>query len=264
MPDMATRHNWTATIAGLCLLPCLVFAQNKDEITAVPNRPTVSTTAETVQPGVFEFEYGFESGRSHQNVNGLLKFGVSSNLELRFGNDPIERDSGIAGVGDSSAGFKYRFLDQHPRSPSVSLLYAATLPTADTGLGAGTYGHFVAALISKDFAKHHLDLNEGVQFLGRGGASGFDHNYFSALAYSHPILRDWGWTGELSGSSRTNRTAPATMNLLGALTRNISSRLVLDGGVSYAAFGNLPRVTLLGGVTYSVADLYAFHRRATR
>src|SRR5258705_11514628 len=76
-------------------------------IAAVPNRRSFSTTAESVQSGVFEVEYGFELGDSHQNINGLLKFGVTKNLQLRFGNNPIERDSGVAGRGDSGAGFKY-------------------------------------------------------------------------------------------------------------------------------------------------------------
>src|SRR5262245_808768 len=41
-----------------------------DQISAVPNRPTFSTTAESVQPGVFEVEYGFELADGHQNING--------------------------------------------------------------------------------------------------------------------------------------------------------------------------------------------------
>ena len=64
-----------------------------DTLVAVPNRPTFATTAETVQRGVFEIEYGLEAASGHQNINGLLKFGALKNLELRFANDPIERVS---------------------------------------------------------------------------------------------------------------------------------------------------------------------------
>ena len=63
---------------------------------AVPNRPTFSTTAEAVQKGVFEIEFGLEAADGHQDFNGLLKFGLLENLELRFGNNPILRDSGVA------------------------------------------------------------------------------------------------------------------------------------------------------------------------
>ena len=231
----------------------------QDEITAVPNRPTFASTAETVQRGVFEVEYGFELASAHQNINGLLKWGMSKDLELWFLNIPIERDSGVAGRGDSGAGFKYRMRSQSKKSPTTSILYVATLPTATAELGSGALGHSVQLLLSKDFGKHHFDANEGVQFVGRPGAGGFDRNYFTALSYSRPIAGKWGWTGELAGYSWTNANNPATMIVLGAGTYNMSSRLVLDGGVYLAVYGSLPRVTLFSGVTYSVADLYHLH-----
>ena len=227
-----------------------------DEITAVPNRPTFASTAETVQRGVFEVEYGFELANAHQNLNGLLKWGVFKNLELWFLNVPIERDSGIAGRGDCGAGFKYRMVSQSKKRPTTSILYVATLPTATAELGTGALGHSVQLLLSKDFGKHHFDANEGVQFVGRQGTGGFDRNYFTALSYSHPIAGKWGWTGELAGFSRTNVNNPATMTLLGAGTYNVSSRLVLDGGAYLSIYGSLPRITFFSGVTYSVADLY--------
>lgn len=237
-----------------------------DEITAVPNRPTFASTAESVQRGVFELEYGFEATNGHQNINGLLKWGMFKNVELWFLNIPIERDTGVTGRGDSGAGFKYRMISQSKIAPSTAILYVATLPTATAELGAGAIGHSVQLLLSKDFGKHHFDANEGVQFVGRPGASGFDRNYFTALSYSHPIAGKWGWTGELAGFSWTNASTPATMTLLGAGTYNLSSRLVLDGGAYLAVYGNLPRVTFFSGVTYSVADLYHLHssRRTTK
>jgi hypothetical protein len=228
-------------------------------ITAVPNRPTLATTAEAVQRGVFEIEYGFEAAKGHQDINGLLKWGVFKNLELWFLNNPIQRDAGIAGRGDSGAGFKYRIVSHAKALPTISILYVATVPTATAGLGAGAMGHTVEILLSKDFGKHHFDLNFGPQFLGRPGASGFDRNYFSALSYSYPITKKWGYTGEVAGFSRANPATPATMTLLNAVTYNVSPRLVLDCGVFIAVYGQLPRANFVGGVTYSVADLYHLH-----
>ncbi|HVS87646.1 MAG TPA: hypothetical protein VHF01_05445 [Candidatus Acidoferrum sp.] len=232
---------------------------NQEEITAVPNRPTLATMAETVQHGVFEIEYGFEAAKAHQNINGLLKWGMFKNLELWFLNNPIQRDAGIAGMGDSGAGFKYRIVSQAKALPTISILYFATLPTAIAGLGAGAVGHSVQILLSKDFGKHHFDFNYGPQFLGRPGASGFDRNYFSALSYSYALTKKWGYTGEVAGFSRANPTTPATMTLLNAATYNVSPRLVLDCGVFVAVYGHLPRVNFIGGVTYSIADLYHLH-----
>jgi hypothetical protein len=233
--------------------------QTPDEITAVPNRPTFATTAEVVQLGVFEIEYGFEAAHRHQNINGLLKWGAVKNLELWFLNIPIERDASTAGLGDSGAGFKYKLFPQLKTRPTVAVLYVATLPTARPELGAGAMAHLVQILVSKDFGKHHFDFNEGVQFVGRPQLSGFDRRYFSALSYSRPLSGKWGYTGEVAGFSRQNATTPATMTLLNAATYNVSSRLVLDGGAYLAAYGPLPRFTVFAGVTYSVANLYHLH-----
>src|SRR5207248_2193005 len=232
----------------------------QDEILAVPNRPTFASTAEMVQLGVFEVEYGFEAAKGHQNINGLLKWGAIKNLELWFLNNPVEKDAGTAGLGDSGAGFKFKLFPQKSARPTLSFLYVATIPTARPQLGAGAMQHLAQLLVSKDFGKHHFDANEGVQFVGRPGSSGFDRHYFTALSYSHPLTEKWAYTAEIAGFSRANAANPATMTILVAPTYSPSSRLVFDGGAYVAAYGNLPRVTFFLGLTYSVADLYHRHR----
>src|SRR6267142_5827874 len=235
------------------------MVQTTYEITAVPNRPTFASTAEMVRLGVFEIEYGFEAAKGHQNINGLLKWGAVKNLELWFLNNPIERDAGTAGLGDSGAGFKFKLFPQKDSRPTVAVLYVATIPTARPALGRGSMAHLAQVLVSKDFGKHHFDVNEGVQFVGRAEPSGFDRRYFTALSYSRPLKGKWGYTGEIAGFSRQNATTPATMTLLNAATYNMSSRLVLDGGTYIAAYGQLPRFTVFAGVTYSIANLYDLH-----
>jgi hypothetical protein len=247
--------------------PAPVSAQPPDQdqsgITAVPNRPTITTTAETVQRGVLEIEYGFELADGHQNMNGLLKFGIFKNLELRLANNPFERDSGVTGLSDSGIGFKWRAVSQKGAIPTISLLYTASLPTATQGLGTGGIGHSIQVLVSKDFGKHHFDANEGPQFVARP-QGGFDRNYFTSLSYSHPITEKLGATAEIAGFSKTNRDTPATLTLLGAFTYNVTPRLVLDAGVSINAYGNLPRAIGIFGFTYAISDLYHFHASAKR
>src|SRR5260370_33360807 len=94
---------------------------NADEITAVPNRPTFASTAEMVQLGVFEIEYGFEAAKGHQDVNGVLKWGAVKNLELWVLNNAIERDAGTAGLEDSGACFEYRVFTQKNGRPTVAV-----------------------------------------------------------------------------------------------------------------------------------------------
>jgi len=245
--------------------PATSQSQQKDpkaeEMTAVPNRPTFASTAEMVQLGVFEIEYGFEAAKAHQNVNGLLKWGAVKNLELWFLNNPIQRDAGSAGLGDSGAGFKFKLFPQRKARPTLAVLYVATLPTARPELGYGAMAHLVQILVSKDFGKHHFDVNEGVQFVGRPQLGGFDRRYFTALSYSHPLSGKWGYTGEIAGFSRQNATTPATMTLLNAATYSLSPRLVLDAGAYIAVYGQLPRFTAFAGLTYSIANLYHLRSR---
>jgi Putative MetA-pathway of phenol degradation len=231
-------------------------AQSSDELKAVPNRPTFASTAEMIPRGVFEVEYGFEGGDGHQNINGLLKFGLVKNLELWFLNNPIQRDAGVTGFADSGAGFKFKLFAQQGPRPAVSTLYVATLPTATHGLGGDAVSHLFQLLVSKDFGKHHFDVNEGIKLVGIPDASGFDRSYFTALSYSHPIQGKWGFTAEVSGFSRVNKVTGATMTILGAPTYNLKSRLVLDAGAYVAVYGNLPRVTAFIGLTYSIGNLY--------
>src|SRR5579885_1403978 len=205
----------------------------------------------------------FRGRQKPPGLNGLVKFGLTSNLELRVTNNPFERDATVGGTGDSGAGFKWRFLRQRSRAPTLALLYTAIFPTADHGLGFRAYGHSVQLLASKDFGQHHFDLNEGVQFLGRPAPAtgGYDRNYFTSLSWSHPVRGKWGFTAEAAGFSRTNAAMPATMTLLFAPTYNASSRFVLDAGTYIAAYGNLPRATFFCGLTYSLADLYRMAHR---
>ena len=228
----------------------------QDELVAVPNRPTFATTAEAVQRGVLEIEYGFEVADGHQNMNGLLKFGLFKNLELRLANNPFQRDNGVSGLTDTGVGFKFKVFPQKGPRPAFSILYTATLPTATNGLGIGATGHSVQLLLSKDFGKHHIDLNEGVQFVGRPSVGGYDRNYFTSFSYAHPLKGKWGWTGEVAGFSWTNASTPASMVILGAVTYAPSPRLVLDSGIYVTVYGNLPRVVGFVGFTYAIADLY--------
>src|SRR5216117_2014769 len=100
---LSRRYGLSLAVLGLAFAPVLGA---QDEPTAVPNRPTVSTPARPVQPGVLEAEWGIDAAASHRDINGLFKFGVSNNFELRFANNPFTADSGNGGFGDTALGFK--------------------------------------------------------------------------------------------------------------------------------------------------------------
>ncbi len=164
-----------------CWLPSVIFALlprfllAQDELTAVPNRPSVSTPAQPVQPGVLETEWGVNAAAAHQDLNALLKFGVSKNFELRLANNPFTADTGTYGFGDTSMGFKYRFTPDSGHRPALGFIYMLKLPTAGNVLGSGQTDHSLVLLVSKDIGKHHLDFISSPIYLGDGGVDSIRH-----------------------------------------------------------------------------------------
>jgi hypothetical protein len=154
-----------------------------------------------VQPGALETEWGVDAAASQQDINGLPKFGVSKNLELRVTNNLFLANSGTHGFGDAGVGFKYRFTQDSGHHPSIAFMYMAKLPTAGDVLGSGELDHAFTFLVSKDLGKHHFDFNTVVNLLGRP-PGGFDYDSLNALAWSHPLVGRWGTTAELSGGRR--------------------------------------------------------------
>jgi hypothetical protein len=248
------KHAIRLGVLILPLLSCgLVLAQ--DELTAVPNRPTVSTPAQPVQPGLFETEWGLDASGPEQDINGLLKFGVSKNFELRVTNDPFLAAFGTHGIGDTGIGFKYRFTQDSGHQPSIAFMYMAKLPTAGDVLGSGELDHAFVFLVSKDLGRHHFDFNTEVSLLGRL-QGGFDHDFLNALAWSHPLSAKWGATAEFSGVSSPNALTPASAQFLVAATYTVRPRLVLDCGMAARITGAIPDATFIAGFTYSIAGLY--------
>src|SRR5689334_13378986 len=165
-------------LAWLTAAACAAQQQRVD-LTATPNRPTVTNTAETTQLGVLEVEFGISSAARQQSLQGLLKFGLLKDVELDWAGDPWEHDASVhyAGVGDDNPGVRWRFLHQGRLQPTLTVQYSAKLPTAGPVEGSGEVDHTVTLLASKDLPRQfHVDANLGYAWLGRAGG-GFDHNW---------------------------------------------------------------------------------------
>jgi hypothetical protein len=262
---VATTHSPSTNRFVIAVLIAAVFgagrlAADDDDLTPVPNRPTASTTAESIKAGVFEIEAGVEAASDHETLGTLLKLGVFDRLELWVGPTPFlraEMDTGHeSGIGDTLAGAKLRFIDQKGNIPSIGILYVAKLPTASDDLGPGKVDDAFTLLVSKDLGKVHVDVNVGPDFTARSAASGFDEDFFGAVAVSYSVSKRWGVSGEISGFTSAEDGVPGATNLLGAATFSPSSRLVLDAAVSVSVHGDQPRITVLSGLTYSVGHVF--------
>jgi hypothetical protein len=253
----------TAAILLLSLTVVDCSAQQRlVDLTATPNRPTVTNTAEITQFGVLEIEFGINSAARQQSMPGLLKFGLLRDVELDCAGNPWQHDASVhyVGVSDSNVGVRWRFLRQANRHPTLTMEYSAKLPTAGPVEGSGKVDHVVTLLASKDLPKRfHVDANLGYALLGRAG-DGFDHNWLPTVTLAYALTHKWQLAMEFSAATRANAATPAVTQNLYAVSYTLRPRLVLDSAVQFRVIGNVPQVAYLGGFTYSIVDLY-HHRR---
>lgn len=254
--DSAPLLGASILLSLCCVLPASAD-DSTDSIVANPNRPTVSNPADITQYGVLEMEYGVESNHDSREICGLFKFAALKDLELRLSTMSFESDraTGIEGVGDTTAGFQYRFLHQNKDAPSMAFYYGLKFPTAKAGLSNGRYDHDFLWLVSKDIGKAHVDFNLDFPLIGKPDRSGFDHFLAPALAVSSQFADKWTVAAEISGSTRENASTPANSSFLVALSFALRPRLVFDSALSFGLSGGLPHTTFLAGFTYSVARL---------
>jgi hypothetical protein len=236
--------------------------QQLPSLTATPNRPTVTNTAETVQFGVLEVELGIGSAPRRQSLQGLLKFGLLRDVELDWAGNPWQRDAAFhySAVGDNNPGIRWRFRHQSKRQPTLTVEYSAKLPSMGPVAGSGEVDHAITLLASKDLPKRfHIDANLGYGWLGRP-AGGFDHNWLPSGTLSYALTDKAQVAMEISGASRANAFTPALTQNLWAVSYTLRPRMVLDSAVQFRVTGQVPRVVYLGGFTYSITDIY-HHRR---
>lgn len=242
----------------------------EEEMTATPNRPGVADPAEVTQKGVLEIEYGWERAfrsaefKTFTAATGLIRFGLAEDLELRLGMDNYlsqrsdEPEGRRSGVGDTSPGFKYRFLKQDGLWPTLAFAYEVKIPTASRkkGLGSGRADHNLAFLASKELLGLDWELSYFLGWIGKEGKRGFDDSHLWALSFSRSLFGPIGISGEIYGGPRLNRETPGFTSTDWALTYALTSRVIFDAGVDIGLNSSARDITYFAGVTLALVDLY--------
>jgi len=242
-----------------------------DSIAANPNRPTVSNPAHVTQFGVVELEYGLDrtwpqEGTRQTSGNGLLKFGVLCDIELRWNTTSFLSQTDATGThstfGDNWLGTEVRFHRQTTWLPTMAFSYSFKIPSASTenGLGSGHVDHEFTFGASETIAHFTFDFNF-TQFLIRQPSGAFDQDQQLALAFSHAIYKSLQFAGEFYGQTQLNNATPEFTSSLWALTYSLSQRFVIDGGFEAGLTSGGPHRHAFGGITYSIANLYPGWKR---
>jgi hypothetical protein len=248
---------------GLALLGALVTAISAaaeppaDPHAAQPERPTVATHAGTVAPGWLEIETGleadrFEDGSHGQSVPTVVKIGLRPRLQLSLGLPAVRPPGAGLGIGDWTAGIKWRWVEGAPIVRDLAVLPSIKVPTGsqDAGRGSGTTDASLLVISSREIGPVSLDLNLGyTRRSGDGTAAPMDATLWT-ISTGFPLRGTLGMAAELYGYPGTHGPAGASgiAALLGGPTLAVKPWLVFDAGVIARLTGSQPNALYAGMV----------------
>jgi hypothetical protein len=237
----------------------------EDEGEVKPSRPGVANPAEIPEPGVLQFEVGYDSNfrarevRAEHAAQFTLRYSAAKWLLLHADVDAVESETDAStraretGVGDTRVGFQVVAREGGEGHPALAFAYFAKLPTADEskGLGTGRFDHKVVGLLSWKVGETDVDFNAAYLLVGEGGGPGWEHGGQGALSVSRDFENHFGFEAEVSGQSHDD-VQPRGVFALGALHYKAGPRLVFDAGARFGLNPEAPRVGLFAGLTVGV------------
>ena len=247
-------------------LAASVNRQQKDDF-IVPSRPTVSEPADIQRVGVLQLEFGLDAQfdakefRNQQTTPLDLRFAALSRLLLDFQLEAVKSQvdrTGVrsTGVGDAIIGLQV-VVFKRTGYPTFALAYHPKLPTAskEKDLGNGRVDHKAVLLISDQLGGLNLNINAAYLNVGRKDSGRRADGGLFSIALSHRFENQFGLFGELSGQS-LEYSLPRGVYPLGGVTYRVNPRLRFDAGLRFGIGAEAPRVSVVAGVVFGIADLY--------
>jgi outer membrane putative beta-barrel porin/alpha-amylase len=247
-------------------LAASVNRQRKDDF-IVPSRPTVSEPADIQRVGVLQLEFGLDAQfdakefRNQQTTPLDLRFAALSRLLLDFQLEAVKSQvdrTGVrsTGVGDAIIGLQV-VMFKGAGYPTFSFAYHSKLPTAskEKMLGSGRVDNKAVLLIGEQFGDFDLIVNAAYLNVGRkdSGRRADGGQFSIALAYE--FENHFGLVGELSGQS-LEYILPRGVYPFGGVTYQVNRRLRFDAGLRFGIGAQAPRVSVVAGFVFGIADLY--------
>jgi hypothetical protein len=247
-------------------LAASVNRQQKDDF-IVPSRPTVSEPANIQRVGVLQLEFGLDAEfdakefRNQQTTPLELRFAVLSRLLLGFLLEAVKSqvdrtDRRMTGVGDAIVGLQ-AVAFKKIGYPTFAFAYHSKLPTAskEKQLGSGRVDHKAVLLISDQVGDFDLNVNAAYLNVARKDSGRRADGGQFAIALAYEFENHFGLVGELSGQS-LEYTLPRGVYTFGGVTYQVNRRLRFDAGLRFGIGAQAPRVSVVAGFVFGIADLY--------
>lgn len=255
-----SRIVFSAIVAvGLLLMPLPVLALDHDNLD--PNRPIGMEDAYAIPKGEIGMEGGVRfndrrEGRTRVTFQPQIIYGAFENTQIEIQGDLMSDPHTLVGAaksGDLHLGVLYNFNTETISLPAFAARVEVDLPTGVNSKGVDTQ---LTGILTRSFGRLRVHLNAGYTVLGSPQGQERPGAYRAVAAVSYPLGYPTSFRDTLIASLYTRESdLRGQRNHSGVeigLRHQLSSRLVLDGGLGTEFTGPSDRAALLGTIGLSV------------
>jgi hypothetical protein len=241
------------------LWPAVSFALDHDNLD--PNRPIGMEDAYAIPKGEIGMEGGVRfndrrEGRTRVTFQPQIIYGAFDNTQIEIQGDLITEPNTLVGAaksGDLHLGLLYNFNTETLRLPAFAVRVEADLPTGVNSKGVDTQ---LTGILTRSFGRLRAHLNAGYTILGSPQGQERPGAYRAVAAVSYPLGYPTSFRDTLIASVYTRQSDQrGQRNNTGfeiGLRHQLSSRIVLDGGLGTEFYGPTDRAAFLGTIGVSV------------
>lgn len=252
------RLRWALVLASL-LLPQTGAALDHDNLD--PNRPIGMEDAYAIPKGEIGLEGGVRfndrrEGRTRVTFQPQIIYGAFDNAQVEIQGDLMTEPNTLAGgnkSGDLHLGLLYNFNTETLALPAFAARVEVDLPTGVNSKGVDTQ---MTGILTRSFGRLRVHLNAGYTALGAPQGQERPGAYRAVAAASYPLGYPTSFRDTLIASVYTRQSdLRGQRNNTGVeigLRHQLTSRIVLDGGIGTEFDGPSDRAALLGTVGVSV------------
>lgn len=249
----------TLTVFLIGLWPGAGAALDHDNLD--PNRPIGMEDAYPIPKGEIGMEGGVRfndrrEGRTRVTFQPQIIYGAFLNTQIEIQSDLMTEPDTIVGAnksGDLHLGALYNFNTETITLPAFAVRVETDLPTGVNSKGVDTQ---LTGILTRSFGRLRAHLNIGYLVLGAPQGQERPGAYRAVAAVSYPLGYPTSFRDTLIASVYTRQSDQRDQrNNTGVeigLRHQLTSRIVLDGGLGTEFYGPSDRSALLGTFGVSV------------